>query len=81
MCLKIRRRLFTNLGSSWSNDESIMPVDFVVMFISLCLSEREFSSRYHQSNHSRISDYQLAPDREIYASSSEYRIPQRVKQL
>jgi hypothetical protein len=36
------------------------------------------SDRYHQSNHSRSSDLQLAPDKEIFASLNEYRIPQRV---
>jgi hypothetical protein len=35
--------------------------------------------RYHQSNHSRISDLQRTVDQEIFASSNEYRIPQRVK--
>ncbi|CAF4271256.1 unnamed protein product, partial [Rotaria sp. Silwood2] len=35
------------------------------------------SCRYHQSNHSRLSDLQLAVDKEIFASSNEFRLPQR----
>ncbi|CAF0941972.1 unnamed protein product [Adineta ricciae] len=35
------------------------------------------SCRFHQSNHSRISDLQLASEKEIFAVSNEYRMQQR----
>ncbi|CAF3335952.1 unnamed protein product [Rotaria socialis] len=35
------------------------------------------SCRYHQSNHSRLSDFQLEADKEVFTSSNEYRLPQR----
>ena len=70
-----RRRLPTIAGDPRLDDESLVPVGYGQERVTRSI---HLPRRYHQSNHSRIGDLQLAPDKEVYASSNEYRLPQRV---
>lgn len=77
MRLENRRWLSPTFGNTRPHDEPIVPVGFVSTIGLIPL----LFNRYHQSNHSRVSDRQLSPDREVYGSSNEYRIPQRVRTM
>ena len=70
-CLPALEILGLLMNPSWPVD--IRKKNFSSFFM------KDIFVRYHQSNHSRLSDLPRTADQEVFASLNEYRIPQRVR--